>query len=316
MGFGDFVKNVGLGGLAGLPLGPMGASFGMLGGGAASAAGIDLGKRGDYYNPNKANFGVPGYSRQYDNYGQQAVKASHRNAPQMVGANMGPQSQFRGNQSRMIRDLEADAAGNGPAQQLVRMQAQGAADRALAQAQGSAAGAAPGSGAAAARTAALAGGAAQSQVGQQAAEAGMQARQGAMGQLGLSLYGARGQDDARSQANMNADLATQQANMGAQLQQTGMNDQTMAEMLRQRLAAAGMQQQGGISYEQLKAGGANMAAQQPALWEKLLGATSGAAKMGMMAFGGPAGMAAGGAMPQPGGMGGNGSAFTPWGSPR
>jgi hypothetical protein len=263
------------------------------------------------YDPEKGNFSVPGYGRQYDNYGQAAAGFSHRGAPQMAGAQMG-ESQFRGDQAALIRGLQADAAGRGAGQQLVRMQAQQAANRGMSQQMAIAAGGAPGSGAANARTAALAGGAMQSQVGEQAALAGMQARLGALGQLGGVVSGARGQDLARGQANMQSALSTQQGNMQGRLQQTAMNDQAQLEALRQRLALSGMQQQGMQGYEQMRYGGHMGILGMPTQGEKLMGLASGIGKMAMSGgAGGAGGAAAGGSA-----MGGNGSAFTPWGSPR
>lgn len=262
-----------------------GTAIGAVGGGLLG--GFLSGGENKPYKPKQDNFGVPSYSRQYDNYGQAAAGFSHRGGPQMAGAQMGD-SAFRGDQQALIRGLQADAAGRGPSQQLVRMQAQGAADRGMAQQMSIAAGGAPGSGAANARTAALAGGQMQSQVGGQAAMAGLQARLGATEQLGGALSGARGQDLARNQANMNAQLSAQQANMQSRLQQTGMNDQAQLEALRQRLALAGMQQQGGMNYEQLRAGGQNSTIGQPTTFDRMLGGLSGLGKMGMSSGSGPA----------------------------
>lgn len=293
MGFGDFLKK--------------GARIATLG-----ASDILTASDPKAYDPEKGNFGVPSYSRQYDNYGQQATGFAHRGGPQMAGAQMGD-SAFRGDQSALVRMLQQQAAGRGPGQQLVRMQAQGAADRGLQQQMAMQAGAAPGGGAMAARSAALGAGQMQSAVGGQAAMAGLQAQMGATDQLGGVLSGARGQDLARGQANMQSQLATQQGNMQGRLQQTAMNDQAQLEALRQRLALAGMQQQGGQAYEQMRYGGHNAIMGMPTQGEKLFGMASG---IGKMAMSGGAGGAAGAPTAAGPAMGGNGSAYTPWGSPR
>lgn len=263
---------------AGAAAGPWGAAIGGVAGGLLG--GFLGGSGPQAYNPDRGNFSVPSYGSQYDQYSRLGAKANSRQAPQMAGAQMGD-SAFRGDQSALVRMLQADAAGRGPSQQLVRMQAQGAADRGMQQQMAMQAGAAPGSGAMAARSAALGAGQMQSAVGGQATMAGLQARLSATDMLGGVLSGARGQDLAREQANMQSSLSTQQGNMQGRLQQTAMNDQAQMEALRQRLALAQAQQQGGMSYEQLKGGGQNATMGMPTQGDKLLGMASGFGKMGM-----------------------------------
>jgi hypothetical protein len=271
------------GGITGASLGgPIGAGIGAVAGGLLGGFG---GGGAQPYRPDMGRFVLPGFTSQYGTYGRLAGAAGGRQAPQMAGAQMG-ESGFRGGQQSLVRMLQQQASGKGPGQALVRMQAQDTADRALKQQLALQAGAAPGGGANAARTAALAGGQLQSAVGGQAAQAGLQAQLGAMGQLGGVLDNARGQDLARAQANMQSQLGTQQGNLTAQMQQTGMNDEKQLELLRQRLAASGMQQQGTMNYEQLKAGSANqmagIQAQQPSFADRTMGQISGLAKMKML----------------------------------
>lgn len=236
--------------------GPWGAAAGgVIGGGIGLLGGSGGG------GPRMGNYGVPGFDSQYGNYGRLSNYYGGRNAPQMGD------SQFRGNQQRLVGQLEAEAAGRGVGQQLVRQQAQGVADRAMSQQLGMAAGAAPGGGATAARTAALAGGQLQSAVGGQAAQAGLQAQLGAMGMLGSTLQGARGQDLQRGQANMQS-----------QLTQTGMNDQAQLEALRQRMGISGMQQGGRMAYDQARLG----QAAKPGYGDMLMGAGMGAGQSMMM----------------------------------
>lgn len=239
-----------------------GAVGGPIGAGIGGAAGGLLGMFGSSgYQPSRGNFNIPGFHSQYKNYGQLSNHYGSRVAPQMG------ESAFRGDQTSLVRMLQAQAAGRGPGQALVRMQAQQAANNAMRTQLGIAAGAAPGGSAQAARTAALAGGEAQSAVGGQAAMAGLQAQLGAIGQLGGVLQGARGQDLARGNANMQA-----------RLQQTGMNDQAQLEALRQRLAASQAQQSGGMAYEQLKAG----LSAQPGIGDQLMGMGAGAGQAWLM----------------------------------
>lgn len=286
------------GGLAGAAFGPVGAGIGAVAGGALGGL---FGGGPEPYQPDKNSFNVPGYDQQNHAYTSLANRYGGRAAPQMraygIGGTQMADSSFRGDQTALVRQLQAQAAGRGPGQRLVQMHAQNAADRGMQQQMGNAAGAAPGSGAGAARSAALAGGQMQSAVGQQSAMGGLEAQLGAMGQLGGVLSGARGQDLSRNQANMQARMNTQlanqsanmqagQANMGAQLQSRGMNDQAQLEALRQRQALSGMQQSGMMGYEGLRAGGVNGMAQtqagQPSWFDRTMGQVSGMGKMGMM----------------------------------
>lgn len=181
-------------------------------------------------------FDLPGFDQQFDQYGGIAGQGP-RDVPQ-VG-----QSSFRGDQQGLINMLQQQARGEGPGQELVRRQAQGVADRGMAQQLGAARGARAGQGPGAFLGAAQNASNMQSRVGEQAATGGLQAQLGAIGQLGGTLQGARGQDLQRGGMNQSATL-----------QGRGMDDQRQMEALRQRLLASQMQQQGQMGYQQMELG--------------------------------------------------------------
>jgi len=216
------------------------------------------GKALDFFGPNKTeapqmnqNFEVPRFNSQYGAYGNLAGSYDDRKAnlsQAQLGRNTSP---FRGDQRQLAGMLMRQAQGHGPGQRLVRMQAQGAADRGMAQQMAMANSGRPGMGAMGARNAMMNSGNIQSQVGGQAAMAGLQAQLGATSQLGSVLQGARGQDLNASQFAASQKQQNDQFNTDARLRQMGLNDQAQLEALRQRLQLSGMQQQGGLTYEQL-----------------------------------------------------------------
>ncbi len=278
--WGEGAKGAAGGAMTGAAVGSLGGPVGTaIGGVAGGLLGGAYGLFGGSGKPsvNRSNFDLPGYQQQYNQYGQIAGQSQGRQAPQ-AGF-----SDFRSGQQNLVGMLQAQARGKGPGQQLVRMQAQGMADRGSAQQLAMARGARPGAGPASYLGAAQNAAGIQSQVGGQAAQAGLQAQLGAIGQLQGTLEGARGADEL--QGRFNAD---------AQMRQTGMNDQRQMEALRQRLMAAQMQQQGGMGYQNAKLGLAAM----PSTGDKLLGMGMGAGQMamtrGMMGGGGGGG---GGQMP-------------------
>lgn len=226
-------------------------------GGASDFLGLSpyKGKAPEY----NEHYQLPGFQSQYDQYGNMANKFGGRQAPQMR------ESDFRGDQRGLVNMLNAQARGHGPGQELVRRQAQNIADRGAQQQMAMAKAQAPGMGAQSARNAAFGAAQLQSGVGGQAAQAGLQAQLGAIGQLGQVTGQARGQDLARGQANMQS-----------QLQSRGMNDQAQLEALRQRLQASGMQQQGGLAYEQNAANYQAARMAQPTGAQTMLGMAQGA----------------------------------------
>lgn len=270
MGWGTAL-GAGLGGAGGFMLGgPAGAIFGAQAGGALGGMlGGDLNRsdaaEGKYGGVNRSNYDLPGYSQAHGQYGQLAQRYGNRQAPQAG------QSSFRGDQQALGHMLAREAGGNGIGHQLIRNQAQGQADRGMQQQMGMAASARPGQGGMAMRNAMMNSGNMNAQVGGQAAQAQGQYQLGAMGQYGGFLQGARGQDDQMAQFNTDA-----------RLKQLGLNDQSQLNALQQRLQLQGMQQQGGMGYEQNRAQryGAMMGA--PTGGEQLL---SGLGGMGAAYFG-------------------------------
>ena len=274
----------------------------------------------DFLGPNKgkapqynSNYQVPQFNGQFNRYGSLEGQFGRREAPQ-AQAYTAQDGAFRGDQRAFGMDLRREAQGQGIGQQTVRMQAQNMGDRAQQQAYGMAASARPGSTGLNFANAAMAGAHAQSQVGGQAALAGGQMQLGAMGQYGQFLSGARDQDQRMSMFNAGQNQQNSQFNTSAQMQQTGMNDQARLEALRQRLQLSGMQQQGGLAYEQNAANYQQARMAQPSNGQMLLGAASGlgsAYMMGGLGGGGAAAMQTqpyGGARPIYGqypGQGGN-----------
>lgn len=272
--FGGAMSGASTGAMIGSVGGPAGA---LIGGGVGAVGGAALGWFGgggdgpEYgYDPNRDNFGVPGFQGMTGQYGD--IAGQSRNAPQVGG------SSFRGGQQNYINMLNAQAQGQGAGQQIARDQAQIATDRGLAQQMAMARSARPGQSAAAARNAAMASGQLQGQGAQAATMGGLQAQQAALGQLGGALGQARGQDLQRNSANAELQYKTM-----------GLDDQRQMEALRQRLQLAGMQQQGNMGYEGAQQQRANAIygyqANQPTAQQQAMGAIQGIgqAYMGMKA---------------------------------
>lgn len=254
----------------------IGAGVGALAGGALGYFGGGGDAPAPKYN---SHYSLPGFDTQYGQFGRQASRFGNRN----TSAYNLDKSAYRNDQTTLIRMLQAQARGEGPGQEIVRKQAQDASDHAMQQQQGMALAAGPGSGAMAARSAAMAGAQAQSAVGGQAAMGGLQAQQQALGALGQNISDARGQDFNWAKANQDG-----------QLQMTQMNDQAQLEALRQRLAAAEMQQRGGLAYNNIKAGHAAALAAQPTLGDQLMGMGGGFGQGYMMSKMGGGGKPSGG----------------------
>lgn len=264
---------------------PSGGWYEGHGGGGLSGIGSDL---KSFFGPKQtpppqygSNYQVPHFDSQYGRYGDLAGSYGRRDAPQATAHQAG-NSAFRGDQRRLAHMLMNQAKGRGPGQELVRMQAQGAADRGMQQQMAMANSGRPGMGAMGMRNAMMNSGNMQSQVGGQAAMAGLQAQLGAANQLGDVLSGARGQDQQLGMFNAGQRQQGSQFNADARLRQMGLNDQAQLEALRQRLQLSGMQQQGGLTYEQLLNQHKLGQMGQPTLGQQLLsgGASVMAAKFG------------------------------------
>ena len=204
-----------------------------------------------YGGVDRNNFNLPGFQSQYDQYSNMA--GQNRNAPT---------SQYDQSQAALGQQLAAEAQGRGVGQQIIRQNlAQGQGNLARQQLS-QAASARPGMSALAGRNAAFNTAQGQSQIGGQAANAGANMQLGAMGQYGNFLQGARGQD------------------LDNQARMMGLNDQRQLELLRQRLQASGMQQQGGMGYEQNRLGRYTGLLGAPTEGEQLLGGLGGIASLG------------------------------------
>ena len=233
--------------------------------------------KGGKWDPDRANYDVPGYEGMRDQYGQM-IGQGPRTAPQAG------QSGFRGDQQQLGNMLMQQAQGQGPGQEIARRQAAMQVDRGVGQQLSGARSARPGGSAMAARNAAMASGQLQGAGAQAASMGGLQAQQQAVGQLGAVLQGARGQDQ---------NLALSNAQM--QMSQMGMDDQRQLELLRQQLQLGGMQQQGGQAFESALGQKYQIAQSQPSNFEKGLGALQGAGQAYMqMQSGGMAGGMGGG----------------------
>ncbi len=279
MGFWGTAGNVGRVGLGASTLGLseyVMPNHGMFGQTRGNNEFRDVGPRSDYQ--------LPGFQGQYKFLGDQANQFERRQAPQSQSF-MGSAGSFRNRQDALSQQLMADSQGNGPTQQIVRMQAQDAANRAGQQQMAMANSARPGMGGMAYRNAAMNMGNAQSAVGGQAAMAGMQGQLGAMGQYAQFLDGARGQDQQLHMFNAGQAQNASQFNVDAQLRQLGLNDESQLEALRQRLQAAQYQQQGGQAYQAARGQRFNALTQTPTATENFLGYGQGLANVAMKAGG-------------------------------
>ena len=258
---GDVAKGVAGGATTGAAFGPYGMiAGGVIGGGLGYLYG-GKDKPKYEYDPNQANFGLPGYDGMNSQYGSMLGQGP-RSAPQAG------QSSFRGGQGQLAQMLMAQSRGRGPGQEIARMQAETQVDRGLGQQLAGARSARPGQSAMAARNAAMASGQLQGAGAQAATMGGLQAQQSAIGSLGNVLGQARGQDQSLAMGNANLRYQTM-----------GLDDSRQMEVLRQRLAMNQAQQSGNISYEGARAGKAgvefNYAASQPSSMEQYMGAAQG-----------------------------------------
>lgn len=216
------------------------------------------------------DYGVPGFDAMNNGYRENAQQRSRLG--DMYGARDAPISDQRANQLGLGRILAQEAQGNGVGQNLVRMQAREAANRASAQQFAALGGARPGMQAMAARNAMLGTALAQGGVGQQAAMGSANMTLGAQNLYGQHLQGMRGQDE---QTALQSRGMNDQAQLAAYQQQMGLMDQ--------RRQLAGMGQQGNQAYQQNQTArwGAQMGA--PTKGEMLLGGFTGlgSALMGM-----------------------------------
>jgi hypothetical protein len=231
-GLSDFLQGAGGGAMAGGAMGgPWGALAGGVGGGILSLFGND----------------DDALKSRLDDYYKQI---QNRQAPQMGPAAQSGFSDFRGNQTDLVKRLEALSKGQGPS--LAMEQLKASTDRNMAQ-QASIAQSGRGNPGAAAMMAANA----SAGLGQQATQTGVQARiaeqQMALQQLGGAINQGRNSDEANTQFNAQQTNYNMEANLKAKLQAMGYNDQAIANILQQMGGANARPTMG----EQLLAGGSS-----------------------------------------------------------
>jgi len=216
----------------------IGAGLGFVGGGLLGGFGSDKEQ------VNRDAFNLPGYE-------------DYVNRLQGYQSQMNP-AEFRQGQRQLIGQLQSDAAGNGPGQQLVDSKVRQQMERGMASQKSMAAAASPANAAMARRQAAQQGGLLTQSGAQAAAQGGLQAQLAARQQLQGALGQARGQDQG-----------------------------FLGQLLGQEMAASQAQQQGSMKAEMLQ----QQLNGQPGMGDKLLGAGMGAltSKMMMNANGGAGG---------------------------
>jgi hypothetical protein len=188
------------------------------------------GQTSDIPDANRSNFDLP--------YGDD-MRRRDQNLGDAYGRRSAPeagQSAFAGDQRALVDRLRRQMSGE---DSLSQLQLRDATDSNIAQQRSLAAGAAPGNAAMAQRLAMQGIGRMNQGYGAQAAQLGIQERNAAANALGSVAGMARGQDQQNNQFNV-----------GAALQQTGLNDQAQNHAYDRGLQTAGMQQQGGMSFEQ------------------------------------------------------------------
>lgn len=244
MGFslGGFLQGLAGGALGGSSFGPAGGILGGLGGGLLGGFG-GSGQNEELMNRYKELYGQIG-DRQLQEAGP-AAQAGY--------------SGFRGNQTRLVNQLEALSQGRGPS--LADAQMRAAMDRSAGQ-QAGLAQSGRGNPAAAMFQAQTGLGGMQTRAAQDAAQARIAEQQMALQQLGLTLHGARGQDEQTNQFNANEQNQTALANLDARLRKMGLDDATRLSILQGMGGAAGPQPNVGAG---VLAGGASMFTQNAAM---------------------------------------------------
>jgi hypothetical protein len=236
------------GAAAGAAFGPYGAAIGGVAGGALGYFGGDSSSK------------PGGYDQRDADLWNQINRAQNRGGVEL-GQNerSAGGAEFRSGQQDLIRQLQAQARGQGPS--LAGMQAYATMDRGMAQQQSLAAGAAPGNEALAARQAMQNSGQLGANTAMTAAQGRVAEQMSAQQQLGGVLQGARGQDINNEQFNAgwtnNRNLSQAQLLM----QQRQLNDQYS-------LGLRGYELQNGMGYmstpntlgTQTMSGGANLLA--------------------------------------------------------
>lgn len=244
--------NTGKGALGGAMTGAtIGSVFGPIGMGVGAGVGGLLGGLGGYFG---SQGGLENQQQLDSAYQEYLRRVSGRATPQAGPAQLAGNSDFRRNQSALVQQLEADAAGRGPSAAGLALQA--GTDRNMAQQQGTVQGArgsaVPLAAFAAANNSARLG----AQSSQDAAMLRVQEMQNARNQLGLTLHGARAADESTSKFNAAQGNEMARANLEAELRAMGLNDEAIIRLLGGRVglssAGAAVPSMG----DQIMAGGA------------------------------------------------------------
>lgn len=201
---------------------------------------------GQYEGIDRTNFDLPGYAGQQGRLNGYLAGVDGRYAPD-INTHLGQQSGFRGQQQGLADLLMDRARGNNS---VAELQLRQGADMANQQAMSQAASARPQNTAMAQRLAMNNN--ATNMMGLSGATALARAQEAAMaqGQLGQVLGQGRSADEAMSMFNASQQNQGDLSQAQLQQQQMSLNDQARQGLLGQSLQAAGMQQQGGMGYEQ------------------------------------------------------------------
>jgi hypothetical protein len=255
--------------LGGLTFGPVGALAG-----SALTGGLDR-SNNEYAGVDRGNFDVPGYQGIQDRYGGYLNQVDNRGAPQIGAYQNAGASSFAGDQHALANLLMDRAQGkNSVAEQQLRQGLDVANQHQMA----AAAGARPQNAAMAMRLASqnMAGNE-MGMTGEAARARAQEAQQAAMG-LGGVLAQGRGADEGLNM--FNAGQQNQRTGQQAAMNQNqmGINDAARNSLLGGSLQAAGLQQQGGMGYEQNRTDRFGAMLQQPTDTEKGIGLLGGLLK--------------------------------------
>lgn len=245
-----------------------------------------------YDTMDRDNFNVPGYDALQNRYGDYLSSVANRDAPVLGSAaqaqHMGQSapSAFRDDQASLIQRLKDRLSGK---DSLAAEQFRQGADQ-IAATQASLARSGTGNPAAAQRQAMMNASKAQQGAAGQAAQGRLAEMQQAGGLLGQTLAQGRGADEGLSMFNQGQGNAVNMFNTGqtnqnvmnqaqVDLAARGQNDAANLGLLGQSLQGAGMQQQGGMGYENNATTRYGIDMGVPTALDKALGATKGAAEI-------------------------------------
>jgi len=228
---------------------------------------LDRGQN-EFRDVDRDSFNLPGFSERDAYLNQTSRDFLGRTSPQAA------ESEFRRYQGRNLDRLNRLANGE---DSYTAGQLQLAQDQMARQQMGMAAGAAPGAGAGARRAAMQNIARGNQGLAFNQAQAGIAERQAAIAALGQQSAAARAQDLQRNEFNV-----------GAEQNQTNLNQTGWTAAQQLALQNAQNQQQGSFQYENQRGNRFNGLLTQPTTGERALGAITGAAQMGIQAFGGPA----------------------------